>query len=59
MACLRCGRKLSDPVSIARGYGSTCYGKLGKDKKKNNSEEKQEEFAVDVNFLDELRNKTA
>ena len=30
--CLRCGRRLSDPVSIARGYGPECWGKRGKEK---------------------------
>ena len=26
--CLRCGRRLKDPVSMARGYGSVCFRKL-------------------------------
>jgi len=26
--CLRCGRRLKDPVSMARGYGAVCFRKL-------------------------------
>ena len=26
--CLRCGRRLKDPVSMARGYGAVCLRKL-------------------------------
>lgn len=26
--CLRCGRTLTDPKSVARGYGPTCHGKI-------------------------------
>jgi len=30
--CLRCGRILTDPVSIARGYGPECWEKREKEK---------------------------
>ena len=30
--CLRCGRILTDPVSIARGVGPECWKKRGKEK---------------------------
>jgi Family of unknown function (DUF6011) len=26
--CLRCGRWLKNPVSMRRGYGEVCYGKI-------------------------------
>lgn len=29
MTCGRCGRKLSDPVSIQTGYGPICRVKMG------------------------------
>jgi len=28
-SCRRCGRALSNPVSLARGYGPVCWRKLG------------------------------
>lgn len=30
--CCRCGRKLTDPVSVERGIGPECYGKMTKSK---------------------------
>jgi len=27
--CRRCGRKLSNPISKHRGYGPTCWKKIG------------------------------
>ena len=30
--CCRCGRKLTDPVSVARGIGPECFGKMTKSK---------------------------
>lgn len=27
--CVKCGRPLTDPLSIERGMGDTCYGKMG------------------------------
>ena len=29
--CVRCGRALSDPVSVERGLGPVCYSKLTKE----------------------------
>ena len=26
--CKKCGRKLTDPKSISRGYGPECWGKI-------------------------------
>ena len=31
--CRYCGRKLTDPISIQRGYGLECYNKYGVKKK--------------------------
>lgn len=28
MVCQNCGRKLKDAVSIERGYGPVCYGRI-------------------------------
>lgn len=54
MSCLRCGRKLSNPLSKKRGYGNSCYAKLGADKKK--SEELGGKTSdIEKNFVDELK----
>lgn len=29
MSCNRCGKELTNPKSIARGYGPICWGKIG------------------------------
>jgi hypothetical protein len=34
-ACRRCGRPLTDEVSIGRGYGSECYYRLAPDEHPN------------------------
>ena len=31
--CKLCGRKLTDPLSVSRGYGVECYEKVGVKKK--------------------------
>ena len=28
--CKRCGHKLTDPISVERGYGPTCWQKEGR-----------------------------
>lgn len=55
MFCKRCGRKLRSTISIARGYGNSCYAKVGGDQKKSNNTEK----ISDVNFVDELKSKVS
>ena len=55
--CLRCGRPLSNKVSVKRGYGSTCYRKVKKEKAKAKEKLKKEieNEVVELNFIDELR----
>ena len=33
--CAQCGRPLSDPVSVARGYGPVCFKKIQQHKNKD------------------------
>lgn len=40
--CLRCGRKLTDNVSIERNYGPVCYEKYLKQKKLSEQLEMEE-----------------
>lgn len=58
MACLRCGRKLTNSLSKKRGYGSTCYAKISGDKKKSNQLSK-ETNVIEQNFVDELRDRVS
>ena len=58
MLCLRCGRKLTSEISKQRGYGNTCYTKVGGDQKKSDDLEKKTEV-IEVNFVDELRQKVS
>lgn len=56
MSCKRCGRKLTSEASKKRGYGGTCYAKLGADQKKSEVVEKETEV-IEENFVDEIREK--
>jgi predicted nucleic acid-binding Zn-ribbon protein len=40
--CLRCGRLLTDPKSVMRGYGPVCFGKLFGKTFRNRKEEKKD-----------------
>lgn len=42
MLCKRCGRKLRSEESIRRGYGKSCFAKVGADEKRNYSEDKDQ-----------------
>ena len=56
--CLRCGRPLSNKVSVKRGYGSTCYRKVEKAKAKEKLKKELENEVVELNFIDELRERS-
>jgi hypothetical protein len=43
--CARCGRKLTDPVSVARGIGPVCWGQSGGDVFEGDLEASDEEWA--------------
>lgn len=46
--CRRCGRKISEPKSVERGYGSSCYQKYCEEVAKADFERRQ----TKLNFND-------
>ncbi|MFW9900495.1 MAG: DUF6011 domain-containing protein, partial [Candidatus Thorarchaeota archaeon] len=45
--CLRCGRKLTNPISKERGFGRTCF----KIKQREKENKHNEEILREINFL--------
>jgi len=51
IVCKRCGRKLKSEESRSRGYGSYCYRKVAKDKKRD-AEQKDKEDIEEIEPID-------